>query len=218
MSPGAAPIVRANRAEKRLDRHGEQSEAARTKAVIASKARQSRLSGGSYFPTSQVIDLACGKPDCGFVYWVQAMGMARRSKAFCWRGVGRVRTVKGRLGAMAVTTVLRARVARSASRLWKLWTGRHRRFFRWPSWRRRVASAAPWRPDCRATPRRPPCRRRHRASGLAARAGSTPDSRRACTGTRGRGRDPPTSGRSGERADRRSSDSETRVPPCSDDL
>src|SRR5271154_188293 len=81
------------------------------------------LGGGSYFPTSQVIDLALGKPDCGFVYWVQAMGMARRSKAFCWRGVGRVRTVKGRSGAMAVTTVLRARVARSASRLWKLWTG-----------------------------------------------------------------------------------------------
>src|SRR5271156_435205 len=81
------------------------------------------LVGGSYFLTSQVIDLACGKPDCGFVYWVQAMGMARRSKAFCWRGVGRVRTVKGRSGAMAVTTVLRARVARSASRLWKLWTG-----------------------------------------------------------------------------------------------
>src|SRR5271169_4966907 len=81
------------------------------------------LVGGSYFPTSQVIDLARGKPDCGFVYWVQAMGMARRSKAFCWRGVGRVRTVKGRSGAMAVTTVLRARVARSASRLWKLWTG-----------------------------------------------------------------------------------------------
>src|SRR5271156_4056201 len=49
------------------------------------------LGGGSYFPTSQVIDLARGKPDRGFVYWVQAMGMARRSKAFCWRGVGRVR-------------------------------------------------------------------------------------------------------------------------------
>src|SRR5277367_4858874 len=81
------------------------------------------LAGGSYFPTSQVIDLARGKPDCGFVYWVQAMGMARRSKAFCWRGVGGLRTVKGRSGAMAVTTVLRARVARSASRLWKLWTG-----------------------------------------------------------------------------------------------
>ena len=38
-------------------------------------------------------------------------------------GVGRVRTVKGRSGAMAVTIVLRASVARSASRLWKLWTG-----------------------------------------------------------------------------------------------
>jgi hypothetical protein len=38
MSPGAAPIVRASRAEKRLDRHGEQSEAGWTKAVIASKA------------------------------------------------------------------------------------------------------------------------------------------------------------------------------------
>src|ERR1700689_4235974 len=87
------------------------------------QAIKEALDGGSYFPTSQVIDLACGKPDCGFVYWVQAMGMARRSKAFCWRGVGRVRTVKGRSGAMAVTTVLRARVARSASRLWKLWTG-----------------------------------------------------------------------------------------------
>src|SRR5271170_8433394 len=86
-------------------------------------AWRSDLDGGSYFLTSQVIDLACGKPDCGFVYWVQAIGMARRSKAFCWRGVGRVRTVKGRSGAMAVTTVLRARVARSASRLWKLWTG-----------------------------------------------------------------------------------------------
>src|SRR5271154_6167849 len=85
--------------------------------------RQRGLGGGSYFPTSQVIDLARGEPDWGFVYWVQAMGMARRSKAFCWRGVGRVRTVKGRSGAMAVTTVLRARVARSASRLWKLWTG-----------------------------------------------------------------------------------------------
>ena len=38
-------------------------------------------------------------------------------------GVGRVRTVKGRSGAIAVTTVFRARVARSASRVWKLWTG-----------------------------------------------------------------------------------------------
>ena len=34
-----------------------------------------------------------------------------------------MRMVKGRSGAMAVTMVLRARVARSASRLWKLWTG-----------------------------------------------------------------------------------------------
>ena len=38
-------------------------------------------------------------------------------------GVGRVRMVKGRSGALAVTTVFRARVARSASRVWKLWTG-----------------------------------------------------------------------------------------------
>src|SRR5271170_7356160 len=41
MSPGAAPIVRANRAEKRLDRRGEQSEAGRTKPVIASSAAAS---------------------------------------------------------------------------------------------------------------------------------------------------------------------------------
>jgi len=41
MSPGTAPIVRANRVEKRLDCHGEQSEAARTKPVIASSAAAS---------------------------------------------------------------------------------------------------------------------------------------------------------------------------------
>jgi hypothetical protein len=36
MSPGAAPIVRANRVEKRLDRHGEQSEAIQTKPQLES--------------------------------------------------------------------------------------------------------------------------------------------------------------------------------------
>ena len=39
-------------------------------------------------------------------------------------GVGRAVMVKGRSGAMAVVTVFRAMVARSASRVWKLWTGR----------------------------------------------------------------------------------------------
>ena len=37
-------------------------------------------------------------------YWVQAMGNPRRSKACCWIGVGRVRMVKGRSGALAFTT------------------------------------------------------------------------------------------------------------------
>ena len=52
---------------------------------------------------------------------------ARRSKAFCWIGVGLVVVVKGWSGLSALTMVARVRVARSASRLWKLWTGR-------PSW------------------------------------------------------------------------------------
>ena len=51
--------------------------------------------------------------------------------------VGRVCRTKAWSGLSAVTTVLRASVARSASRLWKLWTGR-------PSGVRAVASAWRW--------------------------------------------------------------------------
>src|SRR5271155_1022509 len=74
-------------------------------SIMAKPVRACRISrrgpaldGGSYFPTSQVIDLARGKPDCGFVYWVQAMGMARRSKAFCWRGGGPGEDGEGAVG------------------------------------------------------------------------------------------------------------------------
>src|SRR5208282_1062215 len=80
-------------------------------------------------------DLAHGERFGGRGYWVQAIGKPRRLKAFCWIGVGRVRMVKVRSAAVAVTTVLRASVARSASRLWKLWTGA-------PSWVRPVALLA----------------------------------------------------------------------------
>ena len=43
--------------------------------------------------------------------------------ALCCIGVGLVSTVSGKLGVIAVTMVLRAKVARSASREWKLCTG-----------------------------------------------------------------------------------------------
>ena len=82
-------------------------------------------------------------------------------------------------------TVFRARVARSVSRVWKLWTGA-------PSAVRPVAllasaagSAAPWRRGFRAELRRRPCRRRRRASGRGAPACATRRNRPACTGTRG---------------------------------
>src|SRR5271156_5076276 len=41
------------------------------------------LNGASFFRETQVIDLAHGKPVLCGGYWVQAMGMCRRSKAFC---------------------------------------------------------------------------------------------------------------------------------------
>src|SRR6516225_3404729 len=55
-------------------------------------------------------------------YWVRAR--PRRSWAFCWRGVGRAVSVKVCWGSRAVTRVFRVRVARSASRVRKLCTGR----------------------------------------------------------------------------------------------
>jgi Copper chaperone PCu(A)C len=45
------------------------------------------------------------------------------SNALRWTSVGRVSTVIGKFGATAVMIVLRASVARSASRVWKLCTG-----------------------------------------------------------------------------------------------
>src|SRR3984893_18073910 len=56
------------------------------------------------------------------VYWVRES--PRRSRARWWTGVGRAIKVKGCSGAMAVTRVFRVRVARSARRVRKLWTGR----------------------------------------------------------------------------------------------
>jgi len=47
----------------------------------------------------------------------------RRSSALCYRAVGRAVRVKGRSGSMAVTRVLQVSVARSASKVRKLWTG-----------------------------------------------------------------------------------------------
>ena len=58
----------------------------------------------------------------GSVYWVRAL--SRRSRAFFWMGVGRAVMVKGRPGAVAISTVFLVSVARSAIRVWKLWTGR----------------------------------------------------------------------------------------------
>lgn len=45
------------------------------------------------------------------------------ANALCWIGVGPVSTVSGKVGVIAVMTVLRTKVARSASSEWKLCTG-----------------------------------------------------------------------------------------------
>jgi hypothetical protein len=58
----------------------------------------------------------------GSVYWVRAL--SRSSRAFFWMGVGRAVMVKGMPGAVAISTVFLVSVARSAIRVWKLWTGR----------------------------------------------------------------------------------------------
>jgi hypothetical protein len=52
------------------------------------------LTGTAFFVTTQVVDIACAKLGVWAAYWVQAMGMARRSKAFSWIGFGRVRMLK----------------------------------------------------------------------------------------------------------------------------
>ena len=83
--------------------------------------REAGLNVASVFANTQTTDLASMNASES-VYWVRAR--PRRSWALCWRGVGRAIKVKGCSGAMAVTRVFRVSVARSASRVRKLWTGR----------------------------------------------------------------------------------------------
>src|SRR5208337_2661252 len=85
-------------------------------------ASTASLAGVSLFAETHVVDPAREVPAGRGFYWVQET--PRRAKAFFWMGVGRVVMVKGRSGAMAVVTVFLVSVARSASRVWKLWTGR----------------------------------------------------------------------------------------------
>src|SRR5438132_8544106 len=80
------------------------------------------LDGASVFARTQATDLEGQLHASEGVYWVRER--PRRSRAFCWMGVGRAVRVKGCSGAMAVTRVFRVRVARSLRRVRKLWTGR----------------------------------------------------------------------------------------------
>src|SRR5271166_3754658 len=80
------------------------------------------LDGTSPFRETHHIDLARQALAGRGLYWVWVT--PRSWKAFVWMGVGRAVMVKGIPGAIAVSTVFLVSVARSAMRVWKLWTGR----------------------------------------------------------------------------------------------
>src|SRR5271166_1497440 len=87
-----------------------------------SQVSRLRLNGTSPFRETHHIDLARQALAGRGLYWVRVT--PRSWKAFVWMGVGRAVMVKGIPGAIAVSTVFLVSVARSAMRVWKLWTGR----------------------------------------------------------------------------------------------